>query len=56
VGGTMKSRKYHHYEPIKWLINSGEVVSKAADLLQRWLLSRKKPKGIQMSCLFEKRD
>lgn len=53
VGGTMKSRKYHQHEPIKWLINSGEVVSKAADLLQRWLLSRKKPKAIQMPCLFE---
>lgn len=46
VGNTKKSRKFHRCNPIKWRVNLVSQVSQAVDLLQRWLLSRQKPKSI----------
>ncbi len=49
IGGTVGyagSRKYIARNPMEWLVDSGAMMSAAADGVQRWVLTRTSPKGI----------
>jgi len=44
--GDPGSRKYIASRPIEWVYDSGRMVTTAADLLQRWAITRQRPKGV----------
>ncbi len=46
VDGNVRTRKYNEIRPWTWSWDSAEVVSKGADIVQRWVLSRNRPQGI----------
>jgi len=40
------SRKYLTFPLVEWVYDSGRMVTQAADRLQRWVLTRQRPKGV----------
>ena len=46
TGVNTCSRKYNESGVLEWVIDHSKVISTAADMLQKWVLSRKKPIGI----------
>ena len=46
TGVNICSRKYNESGVLEWVIDHSKVISTAAGMLQKWVLSRKKPIGV----------